>query len=80
MIYNGHAEIIGGKINMVEIQSNNTGLSDEYFVTAELLRRGYIVGITMSNAKPIDILAVKEGQQFIIQVKVINKKNVDWPI
>lgn len=64
---------------MAEIQSSSTGLSGEYFVAAELLRRGYSVGITMGNAKAIDILAEKDGKQFIIQVKAIfKKKNVGW--
>lgn len=66
---------------MAEIQSSSTGLSGEYFVAAELLRRGYSVGITMGNAKTIDILAEKHGKQFIIQVKAIfKKKNVGWPM
>ncbi len=66
---------------MAEIQSSSTGLSGEYFVAAELLRRGYSVGITMGNAKAIDILAEKNDKQFIIQVKAIyKKKNNGWPI
>lgn len=66
---------------MAEIQSSSTGLSGEYFVAAELLRRGYSVGITMGNAKAIDILAEKDNKQFIIQVKsIFKKKNVGWPI
>ena len=66
---------------MAEIQSSSTGLSGEYFVAAELLRRGFSVGITMGNAKAIDILAEKDGKQFIIQVKAIfKKKNVGWSI
>jgi hypothetical protein len=66
---------------MAEIQSSSTGLSGEYFVAAELLRRGYSVGITMGNAKAIDILAEKDGKQFIIQVKsIFKKKNVGWPM
>lgn len=66
---------------MAEIQSSSTGLSGEYFVAAELLRRGYSVGITMGNAKAIDILAEKDGNQFIIQVKAFFKKNnVGWPM
>jgi len=66
---------------MAEIQRSSTGLSGEYFVAAELLRRGYSVGITMGNAKAIDILAEKDGKQFIIQVKAIFKKrNVGWPM
>ena len=66
---------------MAEIQPGSTGLSGEYFVAAELLRRGYSVGITMGNAKAIDILAEKDGKQFIIQViAIFKKKNVGWPI
>ena len=66
---------------MAEIQSSSTGLSGEYFVAAEMLRRGFSVGITMGNAKAIDILAEKNGKQFIIQVKAIyKKKNVGWPM
>lgn len=66
---------------MPEIQPSSTGLSGEYFVAAELLRRGYSVGITMGNAKAIDILAEKDHKQFIIQVKSIyKKKNVGWPM
>ncbi len=66
---------------MAEIQRSSTGLSGEYFVAAELLRRGYSMGITMGNAKAIDILAEKNGNQFIIQVKAIFKrKNVGWPM
>jgi hypothetical protein len=66
---------------MAEIQPGSTGLSGEYFVAAELLRRGFSVGITMGNAKAIDILAEKGGKQYIIQVKAIfKKKNGGWPM
>lgn len=66
---------------MAEIQANSTGLSGEYFVAAELLRRGYTVGITMGNTKDIDILAEKNGSQFVIQVKsIFKRKNAGWPI
>jgi hypothetical protein len=60
---------------------NSTGLSGEYYVSAELLRRGFNVGITMGNAKSIDILAEKDNKQFIIHVKAIDKrKNIGWPL
>ena len=66
---------------MAEIQPSSTGLSGEYFVAAELLRRGFSVGITMGNAKAIDIFAEKDNKQFIIQVKSIYKKeNNGWPM
>ncbi|UZT97920.1 hypothetical protein ODZ84_22585 [Chryseobacterium fluminis] len=66
---------------MAEIQRSSTGLSGEYFVAAEFLRRGFSVGITMGNAKSIDILAERDNKQFIIQVKAIYKrKNIGWPL
>ena len=66
---------------MSEISPNSTGLSGEYFVAGELLRRGFNVAITMGNAKAIDLIAEKNGKTFPIQVKSIyKKKNVGWPI
>mgnify|MGYP000061067440 CR=1 FL=1 len=57
-----------------KISRNSCGLSGEYFVTAELYRRGFIVGLTMGNAKAIDILAAKNGVSYQIQVKTIRRK------
>jgi hypothetical protein len=34
---------------------NCTHLAGEYFVAAELSKRGYSIGITMGNAKAIDV-------------------------
>lgn len=66
---------------MAEIARNSTGLSGEYFVAGELLRRGFNVAITMGNAKAIDLIAEKNGKTFPMQVKSIyKKKNVGWPI
>ncbi len=66
---------------MAEIPRNNTGLSGEYFVAAELYRRGWSVGMTVGNAKAIDIFAEKDDKRIAIQVKAIyKKKNVGWPI
>jgi len=66
---------------MAEIQRTSTGLSGEYFVAAELLRRGYNVGITMGNTKAIDILAERESDKISIQVKAIyKKKNICWTL
>jgi len=48
------------KSKMVEIQRSNSGLSGEYFVAAELLRRGFRVVISMENSKAIYILAEKK--------------------
>lgn len=66
---------------MAEISRNNTGLSGEYFVAAELYRRGWSVGMTIGNAKAVDLFAEKGDKRIAIQVKAIYKrKNVGWPI
>ncbi len=61
------------------IDRNNTSLSAEYFVAAELYRRGFSVGITLGNAKSIDMLAEKGGKSLKIQVKGIQSpKSICW--
>lgn len=66
---------------MAEIPRNNTGLSGEYFVAAELYRRGWSVGMTIGNAKAVDLFAEKGALFIKVQVKAIYKrKNVGWPI
>lgn len=60
---------------------NNTHLAGEYFVAAELYRRGFSVGMTIGNAKAIDLFVNKDNKTLIIQVKAIkNKKSVGWPM
>jgi hypothetical protein len=60
---------------------NSTHLAGEYFVAAELYRLGYCVGMTIGNAKAIDILVEKDGRMIPIQVKAIrDKKSVGWPM
>jgi len=66
---------------MAVIPRNSTGLSGEYFVAAELYRRGWSVGMTVGNAKAIDLFAEKDNRVIPIQVKAIYKrKNVGWPM
>ncbi|MBW7934061.1 MAG: hypothetical protein H3C62_10740, partial [Gemmatimonadaceae bacterium] len=60
---------------------NSTHLAGEYFVAAELYRRGYSVAMTLGNAKAIDLFAESEGRTVNVQVKAIAKRqNVGWPI
>jgi hypothetical protein len=60
---------------------NCTHLAGEYFVAAELYRRGYSVAITLGNAKAIDLFAERDAKAVNIQVKAIrSKKSVGWPI
>lgn len=63
------------------MERNNSHLAGEYFVAAELYRRGFSVGMTIGNAKAIDLFANKDGKTISIQVKAIrNKKSVGWPM
>jgi hypothetical protein len=60
---------------------NSTHLAGEYFVAAELYRRGYSVAMTLGNAKAIDLFAERGARTVNVQVKAIrNKKSVGWPI
>jgi hypothetical protein len=66
---------------MPEIARNSTGLSGEYFVAAELYRRGWSVGMTIGNAKAVDLFAEKDDIVVQIQVKSIYKKaHSGWPM
>ena len=66
---------------MAEIAKNSTGLSGEYFVAAELYRRGWSVGMTIGNAKAVDLFAEKKDIVVQIQVKAIYKRAYSgWPM
>ena len=56
------------------------GNSGEYFVAAELERRGFTAAVPMSNTKDFDILAInRETQrQIAIQVKTNRGKGKQW--
>jgi hypothetical protein len=60
---------------------NSSHLSGEYFVAAELYRRGYSVAMTLGNAKAIDLFAEREARTVNVQVKAIrDKKSIGWPM
>jgi hypothetical protein len=66
---------------MPEIPRNSTGLSGEYFVAAELYRRGWSVGMTIGNAKAVDLFAEYKNIIIQIQVKSIFKRqHSGWPM
>ncbi len=50
---------------------NTSGLAGEFFVLAELLKRGYQASFTLGNAKTVDIFSSdhKTGKTVRIQVK-----------
>ncbi len=65
--------------NQNKLSKNITGISSEFFVAAELSRRGYIVTLTFGNTKAIDLLVVKDNTTVAIQVKGIQrKKSICW--
>jgi len=62
-------------------ESHTSHLAGEYFVAAELYKRGFSVALTMGNAKAIDLFAEKNRRTVNVQVKAIRlRKNVGWPI
>ena len=68
------------KIPSEKIPPVLTGVSGEYFVAAELSRRGYIASITLRNTKGIDILASYQdaSKSVGIQVKTNHGKRKAW--
>jgi hypothetical protein len=59
----------------------NSHLAGEFFVCAELAKRGLNVSLTMGNAKAVDIYAEHDGRAVSIQVKAIaHRRNVGWPL
>src|SRR5688572_4987118 len=72
---------VGDDMTMPAPDKNSTHLAGEYFVAAELYRRGYSVAMTLGNAKAIDLFAEHEGRTVNVQVKAIrDKKSVGWPL
>lgn len=54
-----------------------TGLAGEFFVAAELLKRGLQASLTFGNAKSIDLFAFnpRTSKTFTVQVKALRKSN-----
>lgn len=53
-----------------------TQWAGQFYVAAELTRRGYIVSFTLGNAPTTDLLArVPEGEAFSVEVKTQRTKN-----
>jgi hypothetical protein len=66
---------------MKSTDRNSSHLAGEYFVAAELYRRGYSVAMTLGNAKAIDLFAELQARTVNVQVKAIrDKKSVGWPM
>lgn len=63
-----------------KLASALSGVAGEFFVAAELSRRGYIATLTQRNAKGIDILVSNaDGSKlFSLQVKTNQKSQTYW--
>jgi hypothetical protein len=63
-----------------KIPSGLAGVAGEYFVAAELSRRGWIASITLRNTRGIDILATNASasRSVTIQCKTRQQKAKKW--
>lgn len=66
--------------NPVTIPPVLTGVAGEYFVAAELSRRGYIASISLRNTRGIDILATNQAasRSITIQCKTNQRGQKIW--
>src|SRR5918911_905978 len=57
-----------------------SGVAGEYFVAAELSRRGYIASITLRNTRGVDVLVTNTAatRTVSIQVKTNQGSEKDW--
>ena len=65
---------------VTKISTIQSGVAGEYFVAAELSRRGCIASITLRNTRSVDILASNEAgtRSVMIQVKTNQGSNRQW--
>lgn len=68
------------KTNQLKISSIQAGVSGEYFVAAELARRGFIASVTLKNTRGIDILVANESatRTLGVQVKTNQSSRRAW--
>ncbi len=68
--------------NDVTLSTTLSGVAGEYFVAAELSRRGNIASITLRNTKGVDILAANENgtKTAMVQVKTNQGSQRAWPM
>jgi hypothetical protein len=64
----------------MKLEKGKTGVSGEYFVAAELSRRGFVASISLKNTKGIDILVSSEdgSKTRAIQVKSSSDETRSW--
>ena len=59
-----------------KVSSILVGVSGEYFVAAELSRRGYIASITLRNTQGIDIVATNESGKKSVNIQLKQRARV----
>lgn len=59
-----------------------SGIAGEYFVAAELSRKGFIAAVTLRNTRGADIIVSKPGRtkSATIQVKTMQTGRRRWPM
>lgn len=59
-----------------------SGVSGEYFVAAELSRRGYVAAMTLKNTRGVDLLASRLGGRSAATIQVKSKKGMagEWTL
>ena len=65
---------------MTKLDAVLCGIAGEYFVAAELSRRGYLASITLRNSRGVDILATNRDatKSVAIQVKTNQRGVAEW--
>lgn len=65
---------------MSKIPAILAGVAGEYFIAAELSRRGWIASISLRNTRGIDILVTNQdaSRSITIQCKTTQKKEKSW--
>ena len=64
------------RVSKQRADGQKSGLAGEFFVAAELLKRGLQTSLTLGNAKSIDLFAINDqGTRFTIQVKALRSPN-----
>jgi hypothetical protein len=68
------------ELQKMKLTSVQTGIAGEYFVAAELSRRGFVASITLRNTRGIDILASNADatKSVGIQVKTCQGSRLAW--
>ena len=60
------------KTNLSQV---NSGISGEFYVAAELTKRGYVSSLTSKNTKAIDLLASNSDGSKVVSIQVKTTKN-----